>query len=93
MADAAGRGLGPVIGKTMHLIDLGFKTFEKLFTRAVVQIMHGSEVWGFNNFHLTEGIQNRAIRFFKVFLGLHNSIVSEICDEFMHFNDTEFFFF
>ncbi len=45
LADATNRGLGPVIGKTMHLIDLGFKTFGKLFTTSVVPIMHyGSEV-------------------------------------------------
>ncbi len=55
-----------MIGKTKHL---GFKTFEKLFTTGVVPIMHyGSEVWGFKIVHLTEGIQNRAIRFY---LGLH----------------------
>ncbi len=64
LADAASCGLGAVIGKTKHLSDLGFKTFEKLFTTGVAPIMHyGSEVWGFKCFHLREGIQNTAIRF------------------------------
>ncbi len=65
----ASRGLGAVIGKTKPLSDLGFKTFEKLFTTGVVPIMHyGSEVWGFKRFHLTESIENRAIHFY---FGLH----------------------
>ncbi len=63
LADAASRGLGAMIGKTKHLIALDFETFEKLFTTGVVPIMHyGSEVLGFKRFHVTEGIQNRAIR-------------------------------
>ncbi len=69
LADAASGGLGAVIGKTKLLSDLDFKTFQKLFTTGVVPIMHyGSEVCGFKSFHLTEGIQNRAIHFY---LGLH----------------------
>ncbi len=69
LADAASRRLGVVIGKIKHLSDLRFETFEKLFTTGVVPIMHyGSEVWGFKHFHLTEGIQNRAIH---LYLRLH----------------------
>ncbi len=58
MAENASGGLGTVIGKDKRLSNMGFKTFEKLFTTGVVPIMHyGSdtfEVWEFKSFQLAQ---------------------------------------
>ena len=46
-SDAAGRALGALIGKTRHLSDLEFKTFEKLFDTGVILILgYSSEICG-----------------------------------------------
>ena len=46
-SDAAGRALGALIGKTRHLSDLEFKTFEKLFDTGVIPILgYSSEICG-----------------------------------------------
>ena len=48
---------------------MGFDTFSKLFETGVLPILeYGSEIWGFKFYKCTDGIQERAIRFF---LGLH----------------------
>ncbi len=69
LANAAGRALGAVIGKTRCLKELGFKTYNKLFETGVLPILeYGSEIWGYRLYKCSEGIQEKAIRYF---LALH----------------------
>ena len=47
LADAAGRALGAVIGKTKQFRDLGFNTFSKLVNSGVTPVLnYGSEILG-----------------------------------------------
>lgn len=69
LSDAGGRALGAIIGKTKHIKDLGYNTFNRLFQAGVKPILeYGSEIWGYKPFTHTDNIQNRAARYF---LGVH----------------------
>ncbi len=42
LSDAAGRAQGAVIGKTRHLKEIGFKSFQTLFDTCVLTVW---EIW------------------------------------------------
>lgn len=69
MASSGSRALGGVIGKTIHLRDLGFDTYDQLVRSCVFSILdYGAEVTGYVRGKNLEDVQYRAARFF---LGLN----------------------
>ena len=69
LSEAAGRALIGIIHKFKTIKDIGFRTYEKLYTTGVCSINeYASEIWGFKDYDVCNNIQNRAIRYY---LGLH----------------------
>lgn len=69
LSKSGGRALGSLISKIHSLKDIGFTTFEKLFYSCVAPVIdYCSGVWGYQNFHSLDQVQDRAARYF---LGTH----------------------
>ena len=69
MSDAASHATGALISKFKTLKNVGFDTFQKLYSAEVAPILeYSSEVWGYNKFSSSDQVQNRAFRYF---LGVH----------------------
>ena len=69
LSKAGGRALGGMISKIRPYKEIGISTFEKLFLNCVAPVLdYCSEVWGLQNYHSIEMVQNRALRFY---LGVH----------------------
>ncbi len=69
LLDAASRSLGMLISKYKKFKDMGFSTYNKIYTSTVVPAMdYDSEVWGNRKYPKHETVQNQAAR---VFLGVH----------------------
>ena len=71
LSDSAGRALGGVISKFQNTRDVGFNTFNCLYSACILPIMeYCSGVWGFQDFKSCDHIQNRAMRYY---FGVHRS--------------------
>lgn len=70
LSEAGGRALGSgIILKIHNPNNFWIKTFEKLVSSCVVQILdYNSSVWAFQDYAFVNLVQNKAIRFF---LGVH----------------------
>lgn len=69
LSKSGGRALGSLMSKIHSLKDIGFTTFEKLFYSCVAPVIdYCSGVWGYQNFHSLDQVQDRAARYF---LGTH----------------------
>ena len=67
--ESAGFALGGIIGKFKTFKDIGYNTFEKLFSTGAIPILdYGAGVWGDHNNKCTNVILNKAIRYY---LGVH----------------------
>ncbi len=70
LSGAAGRALGSIISKFKSFINVGLKTYSKLYYSGVVPILDFcSGVWGFQKMDTCNKVQPRVLRYF---LGIHS---------------------
>jgi hypothetical protein len=69
LAKASGRALGSVTSKMKLIENLGYNTYNQLFTSGVVSVMdYGAEIWGYKDHNSAKKVTQNAIR---TFLGVH----------------------
>ncbi len=65
LTKSASRSFGRVVNIFKKLKNMGFKTYQTLYTSYVTPIMnYGSAVWGFAEYHESQVLQNRVSRYY-----------------------------